>query len=233
MSRSNAPQALSVVSLTVPGDIEATANNIMYFDDRQFGFNHSQTWAGFPAALQGVFEAEQVIGSFSKTPKRVQDCLVALCRLGKKFPRNTMKFADYPSAGLSEAQWIDWDPEIRVKVKASCWYVTEGRVIIPLLQPRKAFLSTERLAVYVGLARQAYCKDEWIDAEVEIVDLSGDSETVEATIVQTADLPEVNSQLINSYVHTFIQAKKQADLVKKEKPKKTISLPMAELLGLD
>jgi hypothetical protein len=233
MPRSNAPQALSVVSLTVPGDVEATANNIMYFDDRTFGFNHGQTWAGFPAALQGVFEAEQVIGSFAATPKRIQDCLVALCRLGKNHPRNTMKFADYPAAGLNEAQWIDWDPEIRVKVKASCWYVTEGRIILPLLQPRKAALSRERMAVYGRLARQAYCKDEWLDAEVEIVDLSGDTGQVEATVIEASDLPEVNDRMINDYVRTFVEAKKQADLARKEKPKKIVVLPMGELLGLD
>lgn len=232
MSRSNAPLALSVVTLTEPGDVQATFENITAFDDRDFGFNHNQTWAALPYALQGKLRPEAVATSFSKTPPRVQKCITALCRLGVKTPRNVKRFADYPDAGLKTVESIDWDPEIRVRVKAACWYVVGSKSTIPILQPRKAALDLERSALYVRLARQAYCQGDWFDAMVELIDLSGDDNEVVARPINLSTLPHISDGILNEYVRTFVAAKKLADLKRAERPKKVAELPMEELLGL-
>lgn len=231
MPRSNAPLALSVVTLTVPGDVEATFRNITAFDDKDFGFNHNQTWAALPKALAGEFDPEAVARSFRKTPPRVRRCIVALCRLGKVVKREIKCFSDFPEAGLKTVESIDWDPEVRVRVKASCWYVINGTVYIPVLQPRKMALDTERLAIYVTLVRQAYCQGDWKRAEVELIDLSGDGDPV-ARSINLSTLPAISEKLVSSYVQTFVEAKKLADRTRAAKPKKPIELPMAELLEL-
>lgn len=232
MSRSNSPLALSVVSITHVGDIDATASEIMGFDQQDFGFNHNQTWSSMPAALRGVFVGAEVLKSFKKTPVRVQSCISALCDLGKKEPRETKKFSDYPSAGLKNAAFIDWDPEIKVRVKASCWYVDAGQTIIPILQPRKAALSLERLAVYHRLATQAYCQGDWIDASIQLIDLSGEGKSAVARYLPTSMLPEVSDDLVARYVNTFVEAKKIADIQREKTPKKVKPIPMEELLDL-
>ena len=144
-----------------------------------------------------------------------------------------MRFADYPEAGLKTVKSIDWDPAVRVRVKASCWYVKAGRAIIPILQPRKAALDLERLAVYVHLARLAYCQGDWIDAAVQAIDLSGEDDEVTARFVDLSILPTVDDRVVRDYVQTFVEAKKMADKKRAERPKKPAELPMAELLGLD
>lgn len=232
MPRSSAPLALSVVTLTVPGDVQETLSRITAFDDRDFGFNHNQTWAAMPAALRGTLDPAGVEKSFSRTPIRVQRCIVALCHLGKAEPRDTKKFADYPDAGVKTVEWIDWDPEVRVRVKATCWYVAGSRVVIPVLQPRKAALDPERLAVYVRLVRQAYCQGDWIDALVELLDLSGDGDEVSAHPIDIASLPHVSDSRIAQYVQTFVEAKKRADAKRALREKAPTDVPMAELLGL-
>lgn len=232
MARSNAPLALSVVTLTEPGDVQGTFQRITAFDDQDFGFNHNQTWHALPYALRGELKADAVSKSFSKTPKRVQKCIVALCDLGAKAPKNTMRFTDYPDAGLRNVQSIDWDPEIRVRVKASCWYVVGSKVVIPVLQPRKAALDRERLAVYLRLVRQAYCQGDWLEAAIDLIDMSGDDLAVTARSVELSTLPQISDRLINEYVQTFVEAKKLADAKRAEKPKKVLDLPMAELLGI-
>ena len=84
MSRSNAPLALSVVTLTDPNSVEETLARITQFDDREFGFNHNRTWASLPAALTGKFDPAAVAKSFTKEPMRVQKCITALCDLGTR-----------------------------------------------------------------------------------------------------------------------------------------------------
>ncbi len=232
MPRSNAPLALSVVTLTVPGDVEATFRNITAFDDQDFGFNHNQTWAALPKALAGEFDPDAVARSFRKTPPRVQRCIVALCRLGKKVRRNIKCFADFPEAGLKTVESIDWDPEVRVRVKASCWYVIGDTVFIPVLQPRKMALDRERLAIYITLVKQAYCQGDWVRAQIELIDLSGDGDPV-ARSIDLSTLPTVSDKIVSSYVQTFVEAKKMADRKRAAKPKKIVELPMAELLEID
>lgn len=232
MPRSNAPLALSVVTLTVPGDIDATFKNITAFDDQDFGFNHNQTWAALPKALTGRFAPDAVARSFKKAPPRVQRCIVALCKLGQSVKRNVKSFADYPDAGLKTIESIDWDPEIRVRVKASCWYVVGDVVVIPVIQPRKAALDRERLAVYISLVKQAYCQGDWIKARIELIDLSGDGDPV-AHSIDLSTLPIVSEKTISEYVSTFVEAKRLADRSRATKPKKATSLPMADLLLID
>lgn len=232
MPRSNAPLALSVVTLTEPGNIDATFNNITAFDDNDFGFNHNQTWAALPFALRGVLHPDRVASSFKKAPVRVQRCIVALCELGAEVRRETKRFADFPDAGVRAVQSIDWDPEVRVRVKATCWYINHGRTVLPVLQPRKMALDVERLAVYVRLVRQAYCQGDWLDALIELIDLSGDGDIVTAVPVDLSTLPAISDKLIGQYVHTFVQAKKLADEKRKTRVKEPAILPLADLLGI-
>jgi len=230
--RSNHPLALSVVTLTVPGNVDATVAKITEFDDADFGFNHNQTWAAMPAALRGELKSTAVATSFSRTPIRVQQCIVALCELGEIYPKATLKFADFPASGLKSVEVIDWDPEVGVRVRASCWYVERGRTIIPILQPRKQGLEGERLAIYVRLAEQAYRQGDWIDAVIELIDLSGEG-TVSAHIVDRSTLPAVSDARLTEYVQTFVQAKRVADAQRRLREKAPVKLPLAELLGLD
>jgi hypothetical protein len=232
MSRSNAPLALSVVTLTVPGNVQATVSRITEFDDRDFGFNHNQTWASLPLALRGVLQPEAVKGTFRKAPPRVQKCIVALCEFGLLNPRETMRFTDHPGAGLKTVESIDWDPEVRVRVKGSCWYMRGDTPVIPILQPRKVGLEVERLSIYMRLARQAYCQGDWIEADIDLIDLSGDDDPVSACSMSAYDLPEVTDMTVNEYVHTFVEAKKKADQIRKAREKVAVTLPMAELLDI-
>lgn len=232
MSRSNAPLALSVVTLTNPGDVNSTFENITAFDDRDFGFNHNQTWAAMPKALRGVLRPEAVALSFQRAPLRVQRCIVALCELGVVDPRDTKSFADYPEAGLKTVHSVDWDPEVRVKVKGSCWYVRGGRTFIPVLQPRKAALDLERLSVYLRLVYQAYCQGDWVDAAVELIDLSGDDKAVTARSFSPGTILPAEDAVVARYVQTYVQAKKLADLERAKRDKSKPELPMAEILDL-
>jgi hypothetical protein len=233
MSRSNAPLALSVVSLTEPDSVEETLFNIMQFDNRPFGFNHERTWSVLPIALRGVFEPRAVGATLPNVPPRVQKCIIALCALGKQLKLNTHAFVDYPRAGLRTATPIAWDPEIIVRVKGSCWFVTDDRPWIPLLQPRKAGLSEERLSVYLRLGRQAFCQGDWVDAGLKLIDLSGDSNDVEATMFDEEEIGLASDALLARYVKTYVEAKRAADRARSERPKdKPVELPMDELLNL-
>ncbi len=229
MPRSSTPLALSVVSMTEPGDVEKTFERITEFDDREFGFNHNQTWAAMPSALKGVLKADRVAGTFSKAPKRVQDCIVALCRLGEKNPLNTLQFKDFPSAGIRTRQSIEWDPTVTIRVMGSCWYVTNDTAIIPLLQPRKIPLSDLRLSVYRYLGQKAYCNGDWSAAQTALIDLSGDG-PVTARFVDVGALPEVSERDVREFVETFIKAKQMADQVRRTREKPLAPLPMGELL---
>lgn len=233
MSRSNAPLALSVVSLTEPGDVDRTLFNITQFDDRDFGFNHDQTWAAMPFALRGILDPDGVEQSFVKAPVRIQRCITALCRLGRKNPLETKRFVDFPEAGLRTVSPIDWDPDVSVRVKACCWYVRNGRTVVPGLQPRKSPLSEEQLSVYVRLMRQAHCQGDWVDAITQIIDLAGDDEQVVARIIEESEIPPATDGLLARYVKTFVDAKRLADEARAKRPKKKKKeMPMGDLLGI-
>ena len=144
-----------------------------------------------------------------------------------------MRFQDFPEAGMKTITSIDWDPDVRVRVKATCWYVEEGQVIIPALQPRKTALSEEKLGIYRRLIRQAYCQGDWVDARDQIIDLSGDGESVVARILRIEDIPLATDRLAARYVKTFVEAKRTADKFRAAKPKKKAEVPMAALLGIE
>lgn len=231
MNRSSSPLALSVVTLTEPGDVQSTFERITAFDDRDFGFNHNQTWSALPKALRGVLEPSSVAASFRKAPPRVQRCIVALCALGKKSPLETHSFADFPAAGLRSVQSITWDPEVVVRVKGSCWFVQNEQARIPLLQPRKDSLSPFRLALYLKLAQQAFCKDDWANAIIDLIDLSGDGEVV-ARFIDHSTLPSVSDRELRDFVQTYVEAKRLADVVRAKRTKKPVTLPMDDMLGI-
>ena len=231
MSRSNAPLALSVVTLTDPESVDRTVSRITQFDDREFGFNHNRTWSSLPKALTGKFDPAAVARSFTKEPVRVQRCITALCDFGMRRPLETRSFVDHPEAGLRTVTPIDWDPSVTVRVKACCWYVSGGQVVLPVLQPRKDPLNGEQLSVYLRLVRQAYCQGDWVDAVVEIIDLSGEGEVV-AVPIQEVSIPRAGDALIGRYVKTFVEAKRIADGKRAERPHKKVKLPLDELLGI-
>lgn len=231
MTRSNAPLALSVVTLTNPDSVDETVFRITQFDDRDFGFNHNRTWAALPKALTGKFDPAAVAKSFTKEPVRVQRCITALCDLGVRRPLETRRFLDHPEAGLRTVTPIEWDPSVVVKARACCWYVRQDQTVLPVLQPRKDPLDDEQLGVYLRLVRQAYCQGDWVDAHVEIIDLSGDGDVV-AVPLEEACIAPASDSIIRRYVKTFVEAKRIADAKRAERPKKKVKLPLDELLGI-
>ena len=211
MAKSNSPQALTVVSLTTPDDVSATFEAITQFDDRTFGFNHHKTWEAMPVALRGELDPERVASSYAGAHPRVLSCIQGLFTLGRAVRLPTRKFSAYRDSGLRNVETIDWSPEVGVRVRGECWYVVDDIPHIPLLQPRKEALNPERLAVFAEISRHAYCKDVWSDAQINIVDLSGDDPTECARFVDMDELPAVSDDLIRSYIETYVAAKKQAD----------------------
>jgi hypothetical protein len=103
-------------------------------------------------------------------------------------------------------------------------------VVLPILQPRKDPLNGEQLGVYLRLVRQAYCQGDWVDALVEIVDLSGDGDVVAVPLDEASIVP-ASDAIIRRYVKTFVEAKRIADAKRAERPKKTVKLPLDELFG--
>jgi hypothetical protein len=168
--------------------------------------------------------------SLSHVPARVQRCITALCELDKGLKLNTHAFRDYPAAGLRPITPIAWDPSVTVRVKGSCWFVENGRPMIPLLQPRKSRLTTERLSVYIRLGRQAFCQGDWIDAGLKLIDLAGEGDLVEAQFLDEADSGIAPDTLLTSYVKTYTEAKKIADQERAKRPKRQpVRSPMDDL----
>ena len=150
MPRSNSPLALSVVKVTLPGDVAGTLAKMISFDNLNLPFNHNFTAAVMPIALRGVFHPGSVAAMLANKHPRVIKCVEALSELGRANPLDTKAFADFPDAGIRPVSSILWGPDVTVRVKASCWYINElSQPIIPLLQPRKECLSDEQLAVLV------------------------------------------------------------------------------------
>ena len=232
MPKSNSPLALSVVSITEPDDVQATYSRMREFDERKFGFNHSNTLKALGYGLRGVLDPEAVAKSYNKEHPRVLACIQALFALGKSNPIETKLFSQYPSSGLRSVERIDWGPDVTVRLKAVCWYVENDRPVIPLLQPRKDPLSNERLAVLLSLGRQAFCKGDWTSAIVNAVDLSGDGSLTDARIIDPTHVPAVSDEVVQSYVETYVAAKRMLDESKTKfaKPKETKPTPMEELI---
>lgn len=217
-ARSNAPLALSVANVTAPGNVKLTADRMLEFDEARIGFTHASTWRAMPAARRGVISPSSVDVVYPGTHPRVEKCIRALCELGKRDPVDTKRFEDFPQAGLTTNRTIEWAPGINISVKGVCWFLKEGVPVIPLLQPRKLALPEEALAFYAALGRQAYCKGDWVGAQIEIVDLSGDGE-VYATVIPHRDIRPISDEAVRRYVETYLEAKKIVDLVRAERPK--------------
>jgi hypothetical protein len=205
----------------------------MEFDTGGFGMRHDFTWDVLSSCLQGVFEPEAVKRSLTAHPKRIANCVTALCYLGKQRPVPAKSFADFPEARMKTISMMEWGPNVLVRAKASCWYVDEGgQAVIPLLQPRKAALSREKLAVYLALGRQAYCRGDWARARTELIDLSGDDrDGVHAIVTPEASLPNVSDDLLQEYMHTYVAGKKIADQAKQPRPKKPRDRGMGDMFA--
>lgn len=217
-ARSSSPLALSVATVTEPGNVRLTADRMLEFDDAKIGFTHAHTWAAMPAARRGVIESASSHIVYPGTHPRVEACIRALCELGERDPVETKRFADFPQSGLTTTRQIEWGPGVTIFVKGVCWYVKDGTPIIPLLQPRKLALLEEKLCLYSTLGRQAFCKGDWVIAETEIVDLSGDDE-VYASVISQSELKPLAESRVEEYVQTYLEAKKIADKVRSDRPK--------------
>jgi hypothetical protein len=216
MARSNAPQALSVVTVTQEGDVSATVKEIMKFDGKAIGFSHEKTWASMSAALQGVFTPESVIKQLQTVHPRVAKSIAALCELGLRRPLQTFDLRNFPNSGLRPVEGLRIGPEVMLMAKASCWYVENGEAVIPILQPRLDHLSSEKLAMYASLGRRAFCRRDWVNANIEIIDLSGlgGSKNVEAKVIDVNQLPEISEDRLNDFLRTYIEAQSIASALR-------------------
>lgn len=220
IARSSSPLALSVATMTVPGDVRATIDRIMEFDDAKIGFTHAPTWEAMPVARRGVIKSSSAHLVYPGTHPRVEKCIRALCELGEAAPIEARRFADYPDSGLRPINDIEWAPNVTIKVKGVCWYIRDGVPIIPLLQPRKAGLSEQEMSLYVYLGRQAFCKDDWYKGKIELVDLAGGDELVTATPILDHELPTLSASHVTCCVNTYVEAKAAVDAVRAARPKK-------------
>lgn len=219
MARSNAPQALSVITVTHEGAPDLTAQEIVKFDGADFGFSHEPTWAAMPKALRGVLDPAKVGASMVKAHPRVQRSVVGLYELGRSRPVAAHSFKDHPSSGLKEVQNLRLSPEVTIMAKASCWYVLDKTPLIPLLQPRLAGLSIRKQAIYLALGRRAFCQGDWSEACPEIIDLSqtGRDGTVYARVITENDLPYVSDDGLNEFIATYLEAQRLAQVIRKER----------------
>ena len=175
-ARSSSPQALSVATVTEPGNVKLTVDRMLEFDDAKIGFTHAKTWGALPVARRGVLKSASAHLVYPGTHPRVEACIRALCELGERSPVETRRFADFPQSGLTTSRRIQWGPGVTINVKGVCWHVVEQIPVIPLLQPRKLSLPEEKLSLYARLGQMAYCNGDWAHARTEIVDLSGEDE---------------------------------------------------------
>ena len=234
MARSNVPQALSVVGVTHEGDVQLTASEIVKFDGKKLFFSHDRTWACTGAALSGRFPAESVLAQFARVHPRVAKSIAAICELGQSAPRSIMQFRDHPGARMREVEPLRFGPDVSIMVKATCWYVEDGRPVLPILQPRADGLSPRKLAVYAALARRAYCRGAWLNAEIEIVDLSQSDKdgTVVAEAIRASSLPPISEDQLNAFLQTYVEGRIMAEEIRATYPEKTKEPRAAPLLEL-
>lgn len=216
MARSNAPQALSVVSVTHEGNVPLTVQEIIKFDTIRVGFSHARTWASMPAALMGAIDPEGIDRQLSGAHPRVAKSIAALCRLGKERPVRTHALRDHPEAGIREIEGLRVGPEVTIAAKATCWFVRDGHPIIPILQPRLSDLGLEKLGIYAALAKRAFCRGDWADAEIEMIDLSGSAgdKVTYARVIPAAELPVIGDDRLIDFLQTFTEAQRQAQKVR-------------------
>jgi hypothetical protein len=206
--------------MTEPGDVKATVERILEFDEAKIGFTHAPTWGAMPAARRGIFKAgSEAIVPHGAHP-RVEKCIRALCELGERFPVETRAFSAYPESGLRSINDIEWGPGVTIRVKGVCWYVKDGVPIIPLLQPRKMALTENRLSLYCALGRQAFCGGDWHLAKIELVDLSSTGSDVTADLIYEDQLPKLSDAQVARYVSTYVEAKIAVDAIRASRPKK-------------
>lgn len=219
MPRSSSPQALSIVSVTHPGSVEATTEEILKFDNSSFGFSHDRTWNALPACLTGKFEADAVVRQFgSKTHPRIAAVIGGLCDLGAKSPKDTYRFRDFKDAGLNEVQGLRYGPDVTILARASCWYVQDGVIRIPILQPRVESLIPHKLGIYLALAQKAYCRGEWKDAQIEIIDLSEkDEDGVVARVLTTDTIAVVSDNEVSDFLDVYLEARRGAEKIRAER----------------
>lgn len=224
MPRSSSPQALSIVSVTHPESVELTTQEILKFDDRTFGFSHDRTWNALPHSLTGRLQAEAVVRQFgSRTHPRIAQAIGGLCDLGARHPKDTYRFKDFKDAGLNEVQGLRYGPDVTILARASCWYVEDGVIRIPILQPRVEALVPHKQGIYLALARKAYCRGEWKNAQIEIIDLSEkDAEGAVVARVLTADtIAAVTDDQVSDFLDVYLEARRSAEKTRAERgPKK-------------
>jgi hypothetical protein len=174
------------------------------FDDRKFGFSHEKTWSAMPAALRGMLKPESVKIQLGNLPPRVASAITTLCSIGKERPVETYALRDHPGSGLKEIEGLRVGPDVTIRAKASCWYVCAGVPVIPILQPRKSDLGDFKLGVYAALARRAFCKGDWEQARIELIDLSGDDG--DRRILGEAALHLPGDDELNEFIATYVEA---------------------------
>ncbi len=216
--RSSSPQALSVASVTEPGNVKLTVERMLEFDDAKIGFTHAKTWAAMPAARRGVIKSSSSQLVYPGTHPRVESCIRALCELGERSPVETKRFADFPQSGLTINRQLEWGPGVTINVKGVCWYVDGQNPIIPLLQPRKLGLADEKLCLYAELGQNAYCNGDWANGRVEIVDVSGEDD-VWAEVIEHKDIGQLSENRVREFVDTYLEAKQVADKIRSARPK--------------
>lgn len=217
-TRSSKPLALSVASITEPGNVSLTVDRMLEFDEAKIGFTHAKTWGAMPEARRGIFKSTSAGIIHAGTHPRVEACIRALCELGERAPVETRRFTDFPQSGLTTTKAIEWGPGVTINVRGVCWHIVDSKPIIPLLQPRKAPLPDEKLALYATLGRQAFCTGDWSHGDVELVDISGDDE-VYANVVPSYDLGSISDRRIREFVQTYLEAKSIADGIRSSRPK--------------
>lgn len=217
-SRSNKPLALSVAFITEPGNVQRTVDRMLDFDGKPIPFSHAKTWAAMPEARRGKIKSTSAGIVAPGTHSRVAACIKALFELGERAPVETLRFTDFPQAGLRTSRAIEWAPTVTINVHAVCWHNVGSQPIIPLLQPRLTKLPDENLSLYATISRQAYCTGDWSHADIEVVDLSGD-QTPYAKVIASKDIGEISEKRVREFVETYIEAKAIADRIRSAHPK--------------
>ncbi|HYC99027.1 hypothetical protein [Brevundimonas sp.] len=200
--------------------MELTTQEILKFDDSNFGFSHDRTWLSLPYCLTGKFEAEAVVRQFgSRTHPRIAEAIAGLCDLGKANPRETYRFRDFADAGLNEVQGLRYGPEVTILARASCWSVESGVIRIPILQPRVSPLTLPKLGVYLALARKAYCRGDWNAAQIEVIDLSEKDEDgkVVARVLPSDVIPVATDDEVGDFLDVYLAARRDAEKVRAER----------------
>lgn len=232
--KSNSPYALSLAAIADPNDLVGTLRRLRELDEADIRFTHDRTWKALAHLVSGKISAASLKSQYDALPKvsggnqRLRNCAIALCELGEAHALEIRRFEDVKGKRIPTREVLDWGPDLRVIVKANCWYVDKnGVATILILQPRSRPLTPEQLAVYAELASLAYCKGDFVDAKIQIIDMSGNPKKVKARLIDMEDLPRVDEQLVQRYVQTFRQAKALLP-EKAKKPSKPVTLPMDE-----